>query len=292
MEKPIIEKAIRGTLKFLVFNRFYGFITRFDTREDIFVHGSEIRYINPMQFTRRCGDSVIFDLAVGVKGLEAVNVILNLAEQEGAEEELCDESTDGKDSMYEFAKPGLVIMKKKSGLDDESVIGSEIDSTYTYTGDTFSLNTYPSLSSLSKYPSLSSLSSISCDGSLVSNGMYEGIGNQSAMDANGVDVKLPREVDIGSTEGNGHTAGTVEKVTPTASGNIDLEKLHIESDVGGTWENNENTDGHIVMPIADRTNRNEAKKDDGKKMTLAEFRGKSFRKIHEENMKRRTQVLL
>lgn len=68
MEKPIIEKAIRGTLKFLVFNRFYGFITRFDTREDIFVHGSEIRYINPMQFTRRCGDSVIFDLAVGVKG--------------------------------------------------------------------------------------------------------------------------------------------------------------------------------------------------------------------------------
>lgn len=55
-----------------------------------------------------------------------MNVILNLAEQEGAEEELCDESTDGKDSMYEFAKPGLVIMKKKPGLDDESVIGSEI----------------------------------------------------------------------------------------------------------------------------------------------------------------------
>jgi hypothetical protein len=65
-------------------------------------------------------------------GLEAVNVILNLAET--SEGDLCDDN-DGKDSIYLFdnlngrfqklagSKPGLVVMKKRSkapssGLDD------------------------------------------------------------------------------------------------------------------------------------------------------------------------------
>ncbi|KAI5698640.1 hypothetical protein M8J76_002879 [Diaphorina citri] len=303
MEKPIIEKAIRGTLKFLVFNRFYGFITRFDTREDIFVHGSEIRYINPMQFTRRCGDSVIFDLAVGVKGLEAVNVILNLAET--SEGDLCDDN-DGKDSIYLFdnlngrfqklagSKPGLVVMKKRSkapssGLDDRG--DPEQDTYRSTTADSFSLNTYPSMSSLSKYPSMSTLSSISYDDSILSwpqippatPEVAGPISNPVQEDTAETVNKPVDPVDDANVNGYDGTNGENEEM------NIEVKYADLTGEsVVETVENGAKSD-----PIVDLTNTfpddriDEDKVVRKTKLTMAELRGKSFKKMHEENMKRR-----
>lgn len=60
----------KGTVKFYNYSKGYGFISDATSGEDIFVHASGLKT------EIRDGDEVIFEVANGKKGLNAVNVQL------------------------------------------------------------------------------------------------------------------------------------------------------------------------------------------------------------------------
>ncbi|KAI5710925.1 hypothetical protein M8J75_012484 [Diaphorina citri] len=75
-KKLLVIHTVRGIVKFYDSKRGFGFITRLDNKEDIFVHKSSIVKMNPKKFFQSLGlgEIVDFNIGVGKKDIEAINV--------------------------------------------------------------------------------------------------------------------------------------------------------------------------------------------------------------------------
>jgi cold shock CspA family protein len=74
--KTVIATRVKGTVKWFNVKKGYGFIHRDDSKEDVFVHYTNIvkNYHKKLLKSVGDGEQVEFDLITCVKGLQAINV--------------------------------------------------------------------------------------------------------------------------------------------------------------------------------------------------------------------------
>jgi len=71
-DKEVVARKVAGTVKWFNCQKGYGFITRGDTNDDVFVHSRSIRGGDSGSLDE--GETVEFDVVQGQKGFEASNV--------------------------------------------------------------------------------------------------------------------------------------------------------------------------------------------------------------------------